>query len=1315
MPCTFQHMRFSNIIRLIFFSVIFISFSASSLELGRGKFPKEIFTREDFKGSNQSWAIDFDQHGRVYVANTDELLIYDGVRWEKLFQPKTGILRSVVVSQNKRVYIGGQNALGYYYSDDWGNWEYKSLDKNLPITTTELGAIRRGFEHSGKIYFKATDHIIEIDSDDNISAKKGNIGWLSGDVNKFWRETAEEGLLIVDQEGYTKQILDKASDVRGVYVSDDGYLVINRQGMLISITERGQTIIDNPLVKDSVIVEVSAIPGGIALSTWNQGLIVITPQGKTLHHIEHQSTSALTTRYSNGSLWVGFYGAILRIPWPVFAQQFDYETGLKGSVKTLTEFQDETYVGTLVGLHKFNKDTGLFDLQKLGGTSAYVWAIETTADGMLVATQKGLYFVNKKGKNLIFEGDTKSILRIRSHPSHYLVTSLTRGAALIKIEQGQAKIVKPYPNFKINKQTAVYADDGSIWIGTRNHGIYRISLNEALELDKSHLSAEVIANGRKKGNTIAYLFKLKQEIYVSSFGRVCRPLFEPQPICEDAQLFDENIINIKNVKNRLDDSLVVNTSSGTFLAIKQSTGARYRKVNSQLDNLLKRTTQFMSTYQDKTWMGRTDGLWKMDLPLSVEQKNVEIWVTQLIVNGQVTYNAAKFLSDLPFSLSASANKIRFSFGTNYFASSQSSLWRSKLVGYQNEFDSWSGEAWRDFTELPAGEYTIIIERKDITGSLSQSTPLHFEILAPWYLAVWAKVLYGLLTIVLLISVTRVYSRRKHKQLIKRHSELERQVIERTEELTAKQKQLLAQTKQLTELDHAKSRFFANITHEFRTPLTLMIGPLSDLIAGRFGKLASEQKQPVELALERSKDLMGLIEELLDISRLDAGVLVLQSEEVNIVQLINNVLSQLDSWSESKNITLTKSIECEEFRLVADARQMERVFYNLIGNAIKFTPLKGHINISIAKQNDGVLIEVEDNGMGIAEDEVEHIFERFHQVTKSQISNPGGVGLGLSLAKEITDLHYGELTVTSELGEGTCFSLYLPRDTGLTIVDNDGKNVDAISRIKPSLIEQYPNKKIEKVIDPKTTILVVEDDDGLRHYIAGHLRDYYQVIESVNGHDGWQQALKELPDLIVSDVMMPVMDGVSMCEKLKSNPETDYIPVILLTAKAEDSDRIEGFEQGADEYLAKPFSTDVLKARVANLILSRRNLVARAEDSQVTFPKPAGLVNRDLRFAERFQQAIQDGLSDSQLSVENIATKLNMDRSTLYTKTLSVFNSTPSDLIRHARLSWAKELVLQKNGTIADIAFTVGYASVAHFSQSFKKEFDCTPSQMRNQL
>ena len=540
-------------------------------------------------------------------------------------------------------------------------------------------------------------------------------------------------------------------------------------------------------------------------------------------------------------------------------------------------------------------------------------------------------------------------------------------------------------------------------------------------------------------------------------------------------------------------------------------------------------------------------------------------------------------------------------------------------------------------------------------------------------------------------------------------QLQNEVEQRTQQLNLSNRQLAQQADQLKALDIAKSRFFAGVSHEFRTPLTLILGKHNDLLSGSYGALSDPVNEALTLSMRQSKNILELVEELLDIAKLESGAMQLTGQQTDLVDLIGNVVDQLDSLATSKSIRLERKFCRTVAPVVADPKQFRKVIINLIGNALKYTPSSGHVIAEIDELKGNWLINIRDNGPGIPKEETERIFERFHQHRPEWQLPSDGVGLGLPLAKEIVELHNGELNVTSEVGKGSCFTLTLPQNTGITVAAV--KQCDNRESVEPDLQANSAGHG-EGCPSSKTTVLVVEDNNDLRRYITDHLKLSYRVLQASNGQQGYNMACKHLPDLIISDVMMPVMDGINLCKTLKANDDTDFIPLILLTALSEEEHQIEGLSAKADDYLCKPFSSELLKARVNNLIMSRRKLLADSQKAQNLFPAAPQLINRDQQFVLRFEQAVSQGLSNPEFSVDHLAQMLAIERSTLFRKVRAVFNASPSELIAKARLTWAQELLRSEEGTITDIAFTVGYGSVAHFSHSFKKAFAMTPSAYR---
>jgi CheY-like chemotaxis protein len=529
----------------------------------------------------------------------------------------------------------------------------------------------------------------------------------------------------------------------------------------------------------------------------------------------------------------------------------------------------------------------------------------------------------------------------------------------------------------------------------------------------------------------------------------------------------------------------------------------------------------------------------------------------------------------------------------------------------------------------------------------------------------------------------------------------------------------------------KSRFFANISHEFRTPLTLIMGPLEQMLAR---EKQQHQKEQLNLMLRNSHQLLMLINQLLDLSKLDSGQLKLQAGPQNIISFIKGIISNFESLAAQNRLNLTFHAKDEDIIVYFDPGKMEQIMGNLLVNAVKFTPPGGEIGVSVTVYSpDIVEISVRDTGMGIPKEQLDRIFDRFYQADSSLhrgIQQIKGTGIGLALTKELVVLHHGNIDVHSRMGEnsGTEFIIRLPLGKAHL---QPGEITDA-----PASSSTYPNREPMRIpleesntraeeieeedrSDPekqgtreKNIILVVEDNPDVREYIRGPLQPDYTVVEAADGKEGIHKAKTIIPDLVISDIMMPGTDGYELCRTLKKDIKTSHIPVILLTAKASEESIIEGLETGADDYITKPFSTRILEARVKNLIELRRQLHIKMNREMTLQPAEISVSSMDQKFLKELQEMIEKNLADPGFNVEQLANKLYMSQSTLYRKILALTGETVTEFIRSYRLKRAAQLLKARFGNVTEVAFEVGFSNTAYFTKCFKKKFHRLPSQFQ---
>jgi signal transduction histidine kinase/DNA-binding response OmpR family regulator len=640
--------------------------------------------------------------------------------------------------------------------------------------------------------------------------------------------------------------------------------------------------------------------------------------------------------------------------------------------------------------------------------------------------------------------------------------------------------------------------------------------------------------------------------------------------------------------------------------------------------------------------------------------------------------------------------LTFEYAALEFSSPAKNRYAYRMLGFNDEwFESGSVRA-ATYTNLPPGRYTFQVRASNNDGVWNEvGTSLALVILPPWWRTWWAYALYSVLGLMALYGARRYEMNRLR---LKNRLEVER-----------------VEGEQLRELDRARSRLFANVSHEFRTPLTLTMGPLDDLRAGLHGPLSPAAVEQVELARRNAGRVLDLINEILELARAESGRITLRARPIDLGAFVTSVAHTFLPLAERKAIAYEIQVPDESVSVYADPEHLERALSNLLSNAFKFTPNGGAVRVSVVADVASARIILRDSGPGIPASDLPRIFDRFHRA-ESTASQPG-TGIGLALARELVVLHGGSLTVESEQGFGSTFTLSLRKGhdhlTAEQVVD-DGELTAWTPRAM--LLTPHPLAPTDEPDDgDQTTILVVEDNAEVRAYVRQHLVPSYRVLEASNGAEGLEIARSRLPDLVLSDIMMPEMDGYALCRALRSSPETDFLPIILLTARAEAEDRLAGLEEQADDYLTKPFDVRELLARIGNVIAMRSRLRERFAGARLAVHAARVDVEpADQRFIDQVRGAIETHLGDDSFSVERLAGEVGQSRANLHRRLRDVVGESPSDLIRRMRLERAAQLLESGAGSVAEVAYAVGFKSVAHFSNAFKEQHGVRPSEVRRE-
>lgn len=593
-----------------------------------------------------------------------------------------------------------------------------------------------------------------------------------------------------------------------------------------------------------------------------------------------------------------------------------------------------------------------------------------------------------------------------------------------------------------------------------------------------------------------------------------------------------------------------------------------------------------------------------------------------------------------------------------------------------------------YTNLDAGSYTFKV--RAIGDNLkSKEITLAVHILPPFWKTPIAYLLYVVLVLGALFGI-----RKRGIQKLRLQFELEK---EREE------------VQRMHELDMMKIKFFTNISHEFRTPLSLIMAPI-DKVLKQINE--PEIKKQLEFANRNARRLLNMVNQLLDFRKMEVQELKLHVKDGEIISFIKEAAHSFSDIAEKKNISFVFDSEADELNCEFDHDKIERILFNLLSNAFKFTPVGGHVSILLSTVetesadpfNCNLQIKIIDTGIGITSEKIAKIFDLFFQddIPGSMVNQ--GSGIGLSITKEFVRLHNGTISVDSVYNEGSCFTVVIP----LTVIENDGYLPGKNEFIEFANENKNYTEGI-KVTDKRATVLIVEDNHDFRFYIKDNLKYSFNIIEAVDGKEGWQKTLALHPNLVVSDISMPEMDGIELCMKIKSDSRTTHIPVVLLTALTGEDQQLKGLETGATDYLTKPFNFEILLSKIKNILIQQESM-RKTYQKQVEVKPTIELVESpEDAFLQKLLRLIDENISNPNFSVEELSNEMFVSRYTLYKKILSLTGKTPNEFIRHMRLKRAAQLLESGYLTISQICYKVGFKSQKYFVKAFKTEFNISPS------
>jgi len=736
-------------------------------------------------------------------------------------------------------------------------------------------------------------------------------------------------------------------------------------------------------------------------------------------------------------------------------------------------------------------------------------------------------------------------------------------------------------------------------------------------------------------------------------------------------------------------------------------------VYNHLDGM--RESECNGRRQPSAWKSRDGKLWFTSIAgvVCVDPNNLcrnkvkpPVYIEHIMTRDSTTHR----WQSQPIHLQAKDRDLEVKYTALSYAIPERVKFKYRLLGYEKAWEDAGNRRTAFYTNLTKGDYEFQVIACNNDGIWNEQGASVQLIIPPfWWETWWAYIFYITSGITMLVWFIR---RRYKRKFVETQLQLEREHANRLEEL-----------------DKVKSRFFAGVSHEFRTPLTLIKGPLQDLLTITKN---IENRSLMQMMLRNTHRLERLVNQLLDLAQLQSGKLILQARPVRVSQFLKGIVASFESYARRKEIDLVfkPPLQLTSLIVYIDPDKMEKAMINLLSNALKYTPEGGTVKITISLEKidskEGVAIRVKDSGIGISQDALPHIFDYFYRYRNENNFGEEGAGIGLALTKELISLHHGDITVTSGEDVGSEFTIrlllgkdFLKPEEIISEHVEDWELSETTMPPQPSIKQvetgtfQMEQERILKPHSNTATILLVEDNPDMRAYLRRHLQLNYRLIEATNGKDGLQKAASDIPDLIISDVMMPYMDGYELCKNLKTNELTSHIPVILLTAKGSPESKIEGLEMGAVDYLTKPVDIEELNLRLKNLIEFQTKFQERLRKQITTLDVTiAGMpvTSADERFLKKAMEIVEKEITKSNFNATKFANEMAMSRAHLNRKLCGLLGQKTNEFIRTIRLKRAAELLRKGSGSVSEIAYQVGFNHLSYFARCFKVQYSVMPSE-----
>lgn len=1056
--------------------------------------------------------------------------------------------------------------------------------------------------------------------------------------------------------------------------------------------------------------------------------------GGTIHNDIH----SLCFDFQNGSMWIGFFSQGICYyhssmnKFALYNRQTTSGNWNNENVRALAETeQGNILLGTLKGLHRFNPHTRKIDIpyKELEHQICRVLYKDSYKRIWIGTFHDNLYCINNgkvsrfscKGGGYQQDPDFSNIRAIVEDADRQLWISVYGGVGRLNSHTGEITLLSDrHPELKKYKNANVLAFDneGRLIVGADN-GLYFYDqkVDTVWIPERDDPSNKLFIHDSNKYNCI-----LKDSRGLLWFGtqyglNIVTPHQRLHTLQKEDGLSNTTIQSIQEDNNH--DIWISTINSICKIEVNKSTDDYEFHVISfaseagwQLDDLYDFCS--LKAMDGKIYFGRLNGFnaftpENMSSDTSVRRPiftSLRLFSTAILpgieYNGRVLFDKAiNHIKGVELDYDENFVTLEYS-GLNFINPSQT-FFRYQLQGFDKEWMevlSDNGQGRATYNNLPPGEYVFKVSTADNDKVWGSEAQFSFVIRPPFWETLTARIVYFILFCVLLYSFVLIINRRNHKKLLRMQ-----------EEKAQRQKE---------ELDQMKFRFFTNISHELRTPLTLIITPLDILKRKITDESASKQLNNI---YRNAQELLALVNQLLDFRKLEMKGEKLLLMNGDLEEFVTSIYNSFYPVAVEKNLDFTCRIPHQSLYMYFDRDKVHKIINNLLSNAFKFTQENGKVTLSLSVEEKGgkpcAKISISDTGVGISEEELPYIFDRFYQVRNWE-EEKSGSGIGLHLVREYAVLHGGEVTVESHLGQGATFVVYLPIDLKpeeeLLRVMNANPSKGTDSSEKAHFSDEHKQDEEQKNVlssqngDNRERLLIVEDNKEFRTFLKEQLEEFYQVLEASDGEEGEQCAIDKNPDLIISDIMMPKVDGIELCRRIKTNVQTSHIPVILLTARTADDIKINSYEVGADSYMSKPFNFDMLMVRIEKLIEQQEKRKQEFSKNIEVNPSSITITSVDEKLIQRALEYIEKNMDNTEYAVEELSRDLGMTRMNLYRKLQSITGNTPSDFIKSIRLKRAAQLLHGSQLTMVEVADRVGFSSASYFTKCFKEMFGVLPTQ-----